>query len=147
MHQRENALGVGPQRNGSKIALCGGMSRARVAFGNFGEDLACRELETRGYEILARRYRRRGGEIDIIARDGRTTVFIEVKAREGRDFGEPVEAVTPWKRRRISRIALEYLARHHLDESPCRFDVVAVHLESDRPVVSVYQNAFDAAGC
>lgn len=120
------------------------MSRARVALGNFGEDVACRELEARGYEILARRYRRRGGEIDIIARDGRTTVFIEVKARDGKDFGDAVEAVTLWKRRRISRIALEYLARSHRTESSCRFDVVAIHLENDRPVVSVYQNAFDA---
>ena len=121
------------------------MTRARIAFGNYGEDLACRELESRGYEILARRYPQRGGEIGIIARDGRTTVFIEVKAREGKDFGEPGEAVTPWKRRRISRIALEYLARHHLDESPCRFDVVSIRLDSDRPVVAIYQNAFDAA--
>jgi putative endonuclease len=121
------------------------MTHARIAFGNYGEELACRELESRGYEILARRYRQRGGEIDIIARDGRTTVFVEVKAREGKDFGEPGEAVTPWKRRRISRIALDYLARHHLAESPCRFDVVSIRLDSDRPVVSIYQNAFDAA--
>lgn len=120
------------------------MTHARIVFGKFGEDLACRELESRGYEILARRYRRRGGEIDIIARDGQTTVFIEVKAREGSDFGEPAEAVTPWKRRRICQIALDYLARHHLAESPCRFDVVSVHLDRDRPVVSVFQNAFDA---
>ena len=120
------------------------MTHARIAFGNYGEDLACRELESRGYQILARRYRQRGGEIDIIARDGRTTVFIEVKAREGRDFGEPEEALTPWKRRRISRIALEYLARHHLEESPCRFDVVSIRLDSNRPVVAIYQNAFDA---
>jgi putative endonuclease len=121
------------------------MTRARVALGNFGEDVACRELESRGYDILERRYRQRGGEIDIIARDGRTIVFIEVKAREGRDFGDAVEAVTWWKRRRITRIALDYLARHRLGESPCRFDVVSVHFEQDRPVVSVYQNAFDAA--
>jgi len=72
-------------------------------------------------------------------------VFVEVKAREGRDFGEPGEAVTPWKRRRIGRIALEYLARHHLEASPCRFDVVSIRLDTGRPVVSIYQNAFDAA--
>ena len=123
------------------------MTRARIAFGNYGEDIACRELESRGYEILARRYRKRGGEIDIVARDGRTIVFIEVKAREGRDFGEAVEAVTLWKRRRITRTAVDYLTRHHLHESPCRFDVVAVHLEPNRPEVSVYQNAFDAVDC
>lgn len=121
------------------------MTHARIAFGNYGEDLACRELETRGYEILARRYRRPAGEIDIIARDGQTTVFIEVKAREGRDFGEPVDAITPWKRRKISRVALEYIARHHLDNAPCRFDVVSVGLDGNHPVVAIYQNAFDAA--
>ena len=120
------------------------MTKARVAFGNYGEDIACRELESRGYEILARRYRQRGGEIDIIARDGRTIVFVEVKARDGRDFGDAVEAVTAWKRRRITRIAADYLARMRLSESPCRFDVVAVHIEDDRTVVSVYQNAFEA---
>ena len=70
------------------------MSQARVALGKTGEDLACAELETRGYAIVARRYRRRGGEIDIIARDGPTLVFVEVKARDGRWFGEAAEAVT-----------------------------------------------------
>ncbi len=59
------------------------MSRARIALGKIGEDLACRELERRGYAIVARRYRRRGGELDIIARDGPTLVFVEVKARTG----------------------------------------------------------------
>jgi putative endonuclease len=121
------------------------MSHARIEFGKLGEDLACRELESLGYEILARRYRTRGGEIDIIARDGRTTVFVEVKSREGRDFGDAVEAVTMWKRQRITRMAVDYLARHKLTDSPCRFDVVAVQFEHDRPVVSVYPNAFDAA--
>jgi len=112
--------------------------------GAAAEALAARFLQERGVRIVERNYRCRGGEIDIIARDGQTTVFIEVKAREGKDFGEPVEAVTPWKRRRISRIALEYLARHHLDESPCRFDVVSICLDRDRTVVSIIQNAFDA---
>ena len=71
------------------------MTQSRVALGRIGEDLACRELETRGYVILERRYRRRGGEIDIIARDGETMVFVEVKAREGKDFGDAAESVTP----------------------------------------------------
>ena len=59
------------------------MSRARQTLGKIGEDLACRELERRGYAIIARRYRLRGGELDIIARDGPTIVFVEVKARAG----------------------------------------------------------------
>src|SRR6185295_16624585 len=63
------------------------MTHARIALGKTGEDLACRELTRRGYAILARRYRRRRGEIDIIARDGPTIVFVEVKARESHEFG------------------------------------------------------------
>ena len=120
------------------------MSHARVRLGKTGEDLACRELERRGYAILARRYRRRGGEIDIIARDGPTLVFVEVKARDGRAFGEAGEAVTPAKQRRIAALAMEYLMRHQRTECPCRFDVVSIHFEGGAPVVQIVQNAFDA---
>jgi len=120
------------------------MTHARIALGNTGEDLACEELERRGYAIIARRYRRRGGELDIIARDGQTIVFVEVKAREGRAFGEACEAVTATKRRTITRLALDYVMRHRLTECACRFDVVSIHFESGTPVIDVYQNAFDA---
>ena len=120
------------------------MTHARLALGKTGEDLACEELERRGYAIIARRYRRRGGELDIIARDGQTMVFVEVKAREGRAFGEACEAVTANKRRTITRLALDYLMRHRLTECSCRFDVVSIHFESGTPVIEVYRNAFDA---
>ena len=120
------------------------MTHARIALGNAGEDLACAELERRGYAIIARRYRRRGGELDIIARDGKTMVFVEVKAREGRAFGEACEAVTAYKRRTITRLALDYLVRHRLTECACRFDVVSIHFESGTPVIDVYRHAFDA---
>src|SRR5215472_2216073 len=90
----------------------GVMSRARVALGKTGEDLAVAELERRGYAILERRYRRRGGELDIIARDGPTLVFVEVKARESRDFGDAAEAVTVFKRRRMAQLAMDYMTRH-----------------------------------
>jgi len=120
------------------------MSDARVILGKTGEDLACRELERRGYAIVARRYRRRGGELDIIARDGPTLVFIEVKARDGHAFGEAGEAVTRFKRRRITRLALDYMMRHHVSGCPCRFDVVAIHFEAGLPTVEVFQGAFDA---
>jgi putative endonuclease len=122
----------------------GGMSRARVVLGKTGEDLACAELEKRGYAIIARRYRQRGGEIDIVARDGPTIVFAEVKAREGRAFGEAAEAVTAFKRRRITQLALDYMTRHHLSNCPCRFDVVSIHFDAGRPTIEVFQNAFDA---
>jgi putative endonuclease len=120
------------------------MSRARVALGKTGEDLACAELEKRGYVIVARRYRRRRGEIDIIARQGDTMVFVEVKAREGHEFGEAAEAVTALKRRRIARLALDYVTRRHLSHCPCRFDVVSIHFEAGQPQIEVFQNAFDA---
>ncbi len=119
------------------------VTRERVARGRIGEDLACDELERRGYAILARRYRSRAGEIDIVARDGRTVVFVEVKAREGQAFGDGAEAVTAFKRQRIGRVALDYLARHRLTECPCRFDVVAVGLGTGEAAIDVYQNAFD----
>jgi len=120
------------------------MSRDRQILGLTGEDLACRELERRGYEILARRYRRRHGEVDIVARDGATTVFVEVKTRDGRRFGTGGEAVSALKRRTLTRVALDYLARHGLAERPCRFDVVAIEVNGSAPRIEVYRNAFDA---
>jgi len=119
------------------------MSRARVILGKTGEDLACAELEKRGYALIARRYRRRGGEIDVIARDGATIVFVEVKARESRDFGEAAEAVTVVKRRRMVQLATDYMTRHHRRNCPCRFDVVSIHFDAGRPAIEVFQNAFD----
>jgi len=118
------------------------MSRQRVIFGKTGEDLACGELERRGYAVLARRYRIRAAEIDIVAREGATLVFVEVKARAGRDFGDAAEAVTWRKRRRIAAAARHYVMTHRLDGCPCRFDVVTVHLEDERPKVEIYQDAF-----
>jgi putative endonuclease len=122
------------------------MSDQRVTLGKTGEDLACRELARRGYAIVARRYRRRGGELDIIARDGKTLVFVEVKARQGHDFGDAAEAVGAVKRRRMMRLALDYAAAHCLPDCPCRFDVVAIHWDRDRPIIEVFQNAFDLSG-
>jgi putative endonuclease len=121
------------------------MSRQRVVLGKTGEDLACRELERRGYAIVTRRYRRRDGELDIIAQDGPTLVFVEVKAREGHAFGDAAEAVTPLKRRRMARLALDYVARHRLSNCPCRFDVVSIHFDDGAPVIDVFQNAFEVA--
>ncbi|MGE0704148.1 MAG: YraN family protein [Vicinamibacterales bacterium] len=118
------------------------MTLARMALGKAGEDLACHELERRGYAVLARRYRNRTGELDIVARDGPTIVFVEVKARAGSEFGAAEEAVTALKRRRIINVALDYLARHRLFGRPCRFDVVSVRGGSDGPSVEVITNAF-----
>ena len=120
-----------------------GVTRHRQALGKRGEDLACRELERRGYEILARRHRRRGGELDIIARDGDTLVFVEVKTRAGFTCGTAAEALSLGQRRRIVQLAQDYVASHRLT-CPCRFDVVAIHFHGERPSVAVYQHAFGA---
>jgi putative endonuclease len=122
------------------------MTQSRIALGKRGEDLACRELERRGYAILARRYRRRIGEIDIVCRDGKTIVFVEVKARDGREFGDGSEAVTWMKRRRIVALATEYLTRHHLSDHPCRFDVISIQMKAGEPMIELFQAAFDATG-
>ena len=111
-------------------------------FGKTGEDLACQELERLGYAILARRYRIRGAEIDIVASDGPTVVFVEVKARDSHQFGEAAEAVTWRKRQRIVAAAKHYVMQHRVHDCPCRFDVVSVHVEDELPRIEVFQNAF-----
>ena len=118
----------------------------QLGLGKRGEELACRELRRQGYAIVARRYRTRYGEIDIVAMDGGVLVFVEVKARSSERFGTPLAAVTPVKQRRLTRMALDYLARSRTSGVPCRFDVVSVAVGEARPVVQVVTNAFGAAG-
>ena len=121
------------------------MSMARQHLGESGEEIACRELTARGYAILARRYRTRHGEIDIVARDGETTVFVEVRVRTTREFGTAAESVTPAKQRRVAAMALDYVARNRLSDCPCRFDVVAIDDgASVEPQITVIPGAFDA---
>ena len=120
------------------------MTLQRQQLGKSGEDLAVEELERRGYAIVARRYRTRHGEIDIVARDGETTVFVEVKARAGAECGTGAEAVTPWKQRRLVAMATYYLACHRLTEQPCRFDVVAIDEAGTNTTITVYPHAFTA---
>ena len=121
------------------------MTEARQNLGKSGENLAALELESRGYAVLERRYRTSHGEIDIIARDGETLVFVEVRRRSSDEFGTAAESVTPAKQRRVIRMALAYLARHGLyDRCPVRFDVVGIDDVADgTPRVTVYAGAFD----
>ena len=113
--------------------------------GRQGEDLACGELRRRGYAILARRFRTRHGEIDIVARDGDVLVFVEVKARSSRGFGGAIGAVTPRKRRQVIAMAQRYMARVGWAARPCRFDVVAVQARAgEAPDVTLIRNAFGA---
>ncbi|HOG29703.1 MAG TPA: YraN family protein [Vicinamibacterales bacterium] len=120
-------------------------SDATVALGITGESLACAALAERGYAILARRYRTRNGEIDIVARDGPTLVFVEVKCRASGACGHPAEAVTLRKQRRVVAMARRYLAERGLHGCLCRFDVVAVRFRGERPpAVEVIRDAFQA---
>ena len=117
----------------------------RQSLGKLGENLACDALKARGYAIIATRYRTRLGELDIIARDGDTTVFVEVKARAGDEFGGAAAAVTPWKQRKVALMAMDYLGRHRLEDQPCRFDVVTIDVaEGQPPRIEVYKDAFDS---
>ena len=120
------------------------MTRARQSLGRYGEDLACRELRRRGYVILARRFRTRFGEIDIVAQDGGTLVFVEVKTRRNAAFGGPAAAVNAAKQRRLVNMARSYLLGLGGGTPPCRFDVVGVVAGAGRPVLEVVRDAFAA---
>lgn len=118
------------------------MTKARQALGIHGEQVACDELERRGYAVLARRYRTRAGELDMVAKHGDYVVFVEVKARSDRSFGDPEEAVTSQKQQKMVWMATDYLSRNGLHDVPCRFDIVAINIEVDPPVVTVIADAF-----
>jgi putative endonuclease len=97
-------------------------------------------------DLLARNYRTRSGEVDIIARDGETTVFVEVKERQDTSHGEGYEAVTRVKRRRVYRAAQSYAASHGLWQTPLRFDVVSIDWSSGEPALRHDLGAFDSDG-
>src|SRR5712692_10224733 len=109
-----------------------------------GEKLACRFLRQNGYKVLYRNFRgRRGGEIDIVCRDGDTLVFVEVKTRTREDFGRPIEAVDRDKQWRISRGGLAWLRLLDNPDILFRFDVVEVlMLDDTKPRLELIQNAF-----
>jgi putative endonuclease len=118
------------------------MTMERQALGMWGEELACAELERLGYAVLTRRYRTRYGELDVVAQHEGMLVFIEVKTRDGGDFGHPAEAVTSQKQRRLYLMAIDYVARKDVRDVACRFDVVAVETGCDPPEITVYPDAF-----
>jgi putative endonuclease len=120
----------------------------RLPLGRRGENAAARYLRRLGYVIVARGHRGLIGEIDLVAVDGRTLVFIEVKTRTSQDAGHPADAVDEKKQRRLTRLALSYMKRHDLLENPARFDVVAVTwpTKGSRPVIEHFQSAFEAVG-
>ncbi len=119
----------------------------RQSVGHEGEELATHELQRRGYAILARRYRTRFGEIDIVAQDGASVVFVEVKARRSARYGTAAESLPFWKQRRIAAMALDYLAWADRLNDPCRFDVVAIDgIGTSHLDIRVIQDAFPAQG-
>jgi putative endonuclease len=122
--------------------------RPPQSLGQRGERAAARFLKRRGYKIVARGERDRIGELDLVAVDGQTIVFVEVKTRASQDAGHPVEAVDADKQSRLTRLALTYLKRHDLLEYPARFDVVAITWAEDakHPRIEHFPNAFEAVG-
>ena len=116
------------------------------AAGTAGEDLACAHLVRHGFTILARNFRCRAGEVDVIAREGSVTVFVEVKHRRGASHGAGHESVTFGKRQRLVRAARLYAAQRGLSESPLRFDVISIDEGRDGVTVRHDRGAFDADG-
>ena len=118
---------------------------ARDELGRRGEDEAAAYLRSLGYRIVGRRERVLRGDIDIVALDGRTVVFVEVRSRTDTAHGHPAETVGRVKQRRISELAAAYIRRHKLEDCSVRIDVVAVTFPpGEKPVVEHYQNAFDS---
>ncbi|HLO26273.1 MAG TPA: YraN family protein [Geobacteraceae bacterium] len=118
----------------------------KLALGARGEAIAAAYLKGQKFTIVERNFRCRCGEVDIIARDGKSFVFIEVKARRTLSFGPPQLAVTPFKQRQISKAALTWLAKNRLHETNARFDVIAILLrEHEVPAIEHIRNAFDLA--
>jgi|SwirhisoilCB3_FD_contig_31_17264329_length_615_multi_2_in_0_out_0_1 putative endonuclease len=125
--------------------LLGTVTMERYELGIVGENLAVETLSARGYAILERRYRTEHGEIDIVAIDGDTLVFVEVRAKATVECGTAAESVTRNKQLQVVRMAVEYLARHEISGRPCRFDVVAIDdALSGEAEITVYPDAFDA---
>lgn len=114
-----------------------------IATGDAGEQAAAEHLEGAGYVILARKYRVRPGEIDIVAARGGTLVFVEVKTRRDNSFGTPAAAVTAHKQRKIAAAAWCYLKQNGKTDAPCRFDVMEVWLGgAAKPRINHIENAF-----
>ena len=118
------------------------MSLLRKLLGRSGEDRAARHLAGLGYRVLERNYRTPQGEIDLIALDGGTVVFVEVKTRTSDAFGAPELAVDQRKQGRMIKAALGYLKHKRLHQMPCRFDVVAISGAGGEKV-ELIQNAFE----
>lgn len=110
--------------------------------GIYGEELARKYLKEQGYRILEMNYRIRGGEIDIVARDGEYLVFVEVKARWSHEYGPPAESITPWKIKYLLKTAQFYLLKIKWEDKPYRLDFVSVDFadDPDNPKIELVKN-------
>jgi len=109
-----------------------GINKNTQDVGLEGEAIALKYLRRKKYAIVETRFRFLRGEIDIVARDGDTLVFVEVKMRTGRGYGRPEESVTPGKQRQIRKVAKGYLLLRHPGDVACRFDVIAIRPDGER---------------
>lgn len=121
------------------------MAHQRQLLGADGERAAEKYLRRQRYAIVQRNYRCRAGEVDLVALDGSTIVFVEVKTRTQPGFGSPLEAVDPRKQRQIQRVAQYYLSRNRLQDRDARFDVVGVWWDGDAVRCELIKNAFELA--
>ncbi len=122
------------------------MPDARRARGDVAEAAALAMLQDRGLQLLARNAASRGGELDLVMRDGATVVFVEVRYRATRRFGGGAASVDAGKRRRLVHAARAFLAGHpQMADAPCRFDVVDADGDPDAPTLTWLRAAFDAA--
>jgi len=120
------------------------MSLTSKELGRLGEETAVQFLKEKGFQIRELNYTFGKGELDIIALDGDITVFIEVKARQNLEMGDPVYGVTPAKVKQLKRMAFLYLYDKKIEEIECRFDVVTVlYRDEGDPIIEHYINAFD----
>ena len=102
--------------------------RNNIRRGYFGETAACKYLTSLGYKIIERNFKKRYGEIDIVACQGKTLVFVEVKTRRGTSFGTPEEAITPWKMSSLIKSAQYYKLIHPNSPDAMRIDLISIHL-------------------
>lgn len=112
--------------------------------GSYGEKIACSYLRRKSFRIVTKNYRCRLGEIDIVARKRDILVFVEVKTRLNKGFGEPFEAVTMAKQRRLRRLGEHFLLRHRLFDQVARFDIISIVIGSNGGVNELIhiENAF-----
>lgn len=110
--------------------------------GYFAETIAAEFLKKNGYEIIQQNYYYRRGEIDIVAKEGDTLVFVEVKSRKNTGFGLPEESVTPKKQELIRRTAEGYVLEYQIQNTDCRFDVVSVVMHSQTPECVLLKDCF-----